>query len=88
MNGTIYKYKPSRYIKKRVKEFARSRITISKNLYKFRGEKNINKMVSDIEVGTVGEYAIRDYIKKELFFPAPSQTLSYTRLKTSHIAPI
>lgn len=59
----IYSYKPSKYILNRVKLFASERMGGSKDLYVYRGEKNLSKMEEDIIIGTLGEYAVFNYLK-------------------------
>ncbi len=39
-------------------KFANDRIGLSKHLYSYRGESNTDKMVEDIVIGTLGEWAI------------------------------
>lgn len=82
-----YKYKPSKYVKNRVKKFAEDRITISSNLYKWRGEQSQNKMVEDIIVGTLGEYAVQNYLSKELGRPCTRPDLKiYDKRNKSYSA--
>lgn len=61
----IYNYKPSRYILNRVRQFAQDRMSGSSRLYSYRGEKNMSKMEEDIIIGTLGEYAVYNYLKSK-----------------------
>lgn len=61
----MFKYTPSHYVLKRVFEFASKRMGGSKDLYTYRGEKNLSKMEEDIIIGTLGEYAVYNYCKKK-----------------------
>ena len=58
-----FKYKPSRYIQDKVDKFAEDRLSLSKNLYKWRGESSLGKMIEDLKVGCYGEYAVFNYLK-------------------------
>ena len=62
----MYEYKPSKYVENKCVEFAESRMVLSANLYKWRGEKNLGKMQEDIMVGTLGEYGVANYVRSEL----------------------
>lgn len=53
----------SDYYVKKVEEFARKRIEGSKNLYAYRGESNMGKMVDDCVIGTIGEWGVFKYLK-------------------------
>ena len=44
-------------------QFAKERMGGSKDLYTYRGEKNLTKMEEDIVIGTLGEYAVYNYLK-------------------------
>ncbi len=44
------------------KKFAHDRIGKSSNLYAYRGESNQNKMIEDIVIGTLGEWAIYNHL--------------------------
>jgi len=59
------KIKISKYIYGKIEEFAQKRIQGSKNLYTYRGEKNNDKMINDIIVGTLGEYGVYQLISKQ-----------------------
>lgn len=61
----MFKYKPSKYVLKRVFDFASKRMGGSKDLYAYRGEKNLSKMEEDIIIGTLGEYAVQNYFKSK-----------------------
>lgn len=43
------------------REFAKKRIKSSKGLYAYRGESKSDKMIQDIVIGTIGEWAIKEY---------------------------
>lgn len=59
------KIKISKYIMGKVEDFACKRIEGSKNLYAYRGERNVTKMEEDIITGTLGEYAVYQLIRKQ-----------------------
>lgn len=59
----IYRYSPSKYVLNRVMKFASDRIAGSKDIYAYRGEKNLSKMEEDIVIGTLGEYAVYNYLR-------------------------
>lgn len=56
------KIKLSKYYLDKCTEFAHSQIEGSKQLYAYRGEHNINKMIDDIIVGKAGECAVHRYL--------------------------
>lgn len=49
----------------RAVKFANDRIDKSKALYKYRGESKVSKMIEDIVVGTVGEFAVATYLRQQ-----------------------
>lgn len=49
------------------REFAEQRISLSKKLYAYRGESKVEKMIEDIVVGTVGEFAAAKYVRSKGF---------------------
>ena len=61
----MFKYQPSRYVLKRVFDFSEQRIEGSKTLYSRRGEKNVEKMKTDILTGAIAEYAVYNYFKSK-----------------------
>ncbi len=50
---------------KRAIQFANDRIDKSKALYNYRGESKVSKMIEDIVVGTVGEFAVAKYLRQQ-----------------------
>ena len=55
----------SQYFYNKCVNFANDRIGRSADLYSYRGEKRLHKMVEDIIIGTVGEYGVYKYLKKK-----------------------
>ncbi len=51
------------YTRRKCSKFAKERIKTSAGLYKFRGETNEKKMIEDVMIGTMAEYAVYNYIK-------------------------
>ena len=43
--------------------FAKNRVDSSSELYKFRGESRVSKQLEDIVVGTLGEWAVKEYVE-------------------------
>lgn len=58
------KIKISQKIIDKCREFAKARIDKSANLYAYRGEARIEKMIEDIIFGTVGEWGAYKYLRK------------------------
>lgn len=57
------KIKISKYLMKKIRQFAHERISGSKSCYTYRGETNVSKMEEDIIIGTMGEYAVYNLLK-------------------------
>ena len=55
--------KISDYYMKKINKFAADRLADSSGLYKSRGESRVDKIVEDIVVGTMGEFAVYKVIK-------------------------
>lgn len=66
----------------RCKKFAEDRLTLSANLYKWRGETKQDKMVEDIVIGTMGEFGVYSYLcSKGIVVSEPDLTIYSQRNK-------
>jgi hypothetical protein len=59
--------KISSYMSNKIKVFADARVNGSKKLYNFRGKSSNEKLIEDVVVGAMGEYATYMYLKAKKF---------------------
>lgn len=76
----------SRYIKNKCIDFAETRIDMSSKLYSYRGKTSREKMVEDIVVGTMGEYAVYNYLKSQNVITCKPDTKIYENRRKSYDA--
>lgn len=68
------------YTSRKCSTFAKERIKTSAGLYKYRGETNMDKMVEDVKIGTMAEYAVFNYVK-QLGFKCTKPDLKHYKAK-------
>jgi len=73
-------------ILERCRKFAEDRLVLSANCYKWRGEQNKQKMVEDIIVGTIGEFAVYEYLKQKGVLVSEPDLKIYEQKRKSHSA--
>ena len=67
----------------RVEDFAITRIKGSENLYRYRGESNRDKMIEDVLIGTLGEWASYLYLQRcGILAPEPDMKIYEKRRKS------
>ena len=59
----------SKYYIRKCEEFAEKQIETSHHLYRYRGEKNMEKMKEDIKIGKMGELGVYTYLKEHGYDP-------------------
>ena len=75
--------KISDYYMKKIVKFANERVGLSKDLYAKRGESKVEKMIHDIIIGTMGEFAVYQLLKSQgLKCSKPDLTIYETKNKS------
>ena len=59
------KMKISKHMQKKCRKFAEDRIGLSEELYRKRGEANVDKMLDDITIGAMAEWAVYKHLKEK-----------------------
>jgi hypothetical protein len=70
----------------KARNFAESRINLSKNVYKWRGEDKVEKMIEDIMIGTIGEFGAHTHLTDMGLSVSEPDLKIYTAKEKSHSA--
>lgn len=83
---TIIKY--GKRLLNKCEKFATKRITGSAHLYKYRGESRQDKMIDDIKIGCLGEWAVYKHLQQLGYDPSEPDMKIYEKRRKSFDADI